>query len=86
MAQPLRRVAFGLAKRHRVLGGADEVLNTLSLDQIYDWMAFGLTESKEWQEKYEDDQSMERDASLTDAERALNLKKALQGLRDIKTK
>ena len=48
-------------------------------DEITEWMAFDLTNSKEWLEKYNSEQEMLRQRNLPNEDKARLLKQLLGG-------
>ena len=76
MRRPFKRYCFHLAEK---LGRTMTEVMEFGSDEITEWMAFDLTNSKEWLEKYNSEQEMLRQRNLPNEDKARLLKQLLGG-------
>lgn len=77
MQRPMRRYTFALAER---LGRTvAQLLDNISSSELAEWIAYDKTLDKEWVEKFNHEQELERQEALSLEERSEMLKKLFGG-------
>lgn len=62
MSRPIRRYQFILAERLRMT--IRELQEKLTLSELVEWLAFDLTQSQEWIEKYKKEKELAASKNL----------------------
>lgn len=77
MDRHFRRYCFYLAERLKMT--VKELLQRMDSKELSEWMAYDMTNEKEWSDKYNSDKELEKSRAMSKEEKLAAFKKLLGG-------
>lgn len=68
MSRPFRRFCFQLAEKLKM--SVTRLVEEISAAEIYEWMAYFMTQDEDFRKKIEKDMEFDRQKDMTDEERS----------------